>query len=59
MSPHEDLIAFGFFALAVAVFPIWYHLYTQWRIRRENERHHRALEAAIKRLGGCAYGKGR
>jgi hypothetical protein len=59
MSPHNDLIAFGFFALAVATPVVWYYLYTLWCIRREAERHNRALEKAIARLGGCAYGKGR
>jgi hypothetical protein len=59
MSPHGDLIAFGFFAITVAVPAVAYYLYTVWCIRRENERHHRALEKAIARLGGCAYGKGR
>jgi hypothetical protein len=59
MSPHGDLIAFGFFAIAVAAPVVWYWLYTLWATRKEAERHNRALEAAIKRLGGCAYGKGR
>ena len=59
MSPHADLIAFGFFALLLATPWAWYYLYTLWRVRIENERRHRALEKAIARLGGCAYGKGR
>jgi hypothetical protein len=59
MSPHADLIAFGFFVLAVAVPVAWYYLQAIWDIKEENERRHRALEKAIARLGGCAYGKGR
>jgi hypothetical protein len=66
MSPHGDLIAFGFFAIAVAVPAVAYYLYTMWCIRREAERHNKRMEAyygaihlAIKKLGGCAYGKGR
>jgi len=60
MSPHGDLIGFGFFALTVAVPVVWYYLYTLWCMRREAERHNLAVErhnyriyCQIRRLGEC------
>ena len=60
MSPHGDLIAFGFFALAVATPVVWYCLYLAWSAVRERRRHNRAVERhnwrlywQIRRLGEC------
>jgi hypothetical protein len=70
MSPHGDLIAFGFFALVFVGVP-WVintlyrnylfrtYINNQARYMRIRIEHEKALEAAIKKLGGCAYGKGR
>jgi len=60
MPGHEDLIralaGMLLYIIVLAAPIIWYYLYLCWRAQREQERHNRAIEAAIARLGDCPEG---
>ena len=64
MSPHGDLIAFGFFVLAATVPPALVYLSLRYAEARERRRHNLAVEnynrailRAIRRLGSCDGGR--
>jgi len=58
MTAHGDIIAFGFFALAVTVPFIYLYLAELIAAARERRRHNLAVERALARLPRCKFNEG-